>query len=209
MRRQRARALLVDLDGVLRRFDPAVAAAVEFKYGLDPGELLGTALDWPRLRAAVTGAVPHVDWMAEVAEVLAERVGGIGNARAAVSEWQAYRGEVDHALLDFLREVRATGLPVGLATNSTDRLDADLATLGLNGEFDVVVNSSVIGVHKPAPEFYARACEAVGVPPEWVLFVDDDDRAVRGARAARLPAYRWTGAHGLPYVRAALAIDQS
>jgi len=204
MRRRRAKALLVDLDGVLRRWDPVVIAATEKKYGLAPGELLDTAFEWPRLRAAVTGAVRHEDWMAEIAEVLAPKVGGIDVARAAVSEWQAYRGEVDHDVLALVREVRAAGLPVGLATNATDRLDGDLATLGLTGEVDTVVNSSVLGIHKPAPEFFTAAVEAVGVPAGLVLFVDDDDRAVRGARASGLLAYRWTGPEGLPYVRAAL-----
>lgn len=206
MRRQQARAMLVDLDGVVRRWDPAVAAGVEKKYDLPPGALTDTAFDWPRLRAVVTGAADHDAWLAEIADVLAERIGA-EQARAAVSEWQAYRGEVDVDVVAFVREVRAAGLPVGLVANGTDRLDGDLATIGLTGEFDVVVNSAVLGVHKPAPEFFARACEAVGVPAEWVLFVDDDDRAVRGARAARLPAYRWTGPAGLGYLRAALELS--
>jgi putative hydrolase of the HAD superfamily len=38
-----------------------------------------------------------------------------------------------------------------------------------------------------------------------VLFVDDDDRMISGARVAGLPAYRWSGPEGLRYVRAALA----
>ena len=204
MRRQRARALLVDLDGVLRRFDPGVVAATEKKYGLDAGELTAVAFDWPRLRAVVTGAADHDAWLAEIADVLAERVGGPENARAAVSEWQAYRGEVDPDVRALMREVRAVGLPVGLAANGTDRLAGDLATLGVAEEVDVVVNSSVIGVHKPAPEFFAKACELLGVPPEWVLFVDDEDRSVRAARAARMPAYRWTGPQDLDYLRASL-----
>jgi putative hydrolase of the HAD superfamily len=37
--------------------------------------------------------------------------------------------------------------------------------------------------------------------------VDDDDRVVGGARAANLLAYRWTGDHGLPYLRRALGLD--
>jgi putative hydrolase of the HAD superfamily len=61
-------------------------------------------------------------------------------------------------------------------------------------------------VHKPAPEFFERACAALNVEPPWVLFVDDDDRTVRGARAAKLPSLRWTGPENLPYLRKALAL---
>jgi putative hydrolase of the HAD superfamily len=109
-------------------------------------------------------------------------------------------------VLAFVRDVRAAGLPVGLATNATDRLPGDLGSLGLADEFDAVLSSWELKIHKPAPEFFAEACKALGLEPEWVLFVDDDDRAVRGARAARLPAYRWTGPEGIPYLRRALGL---
>jgi putative hydrolase of the HAD superfamily len=70
----------------------------------------------------------------------------------------------------------------------------------------VVINSSVIGVHKPTTEFFATACRAVRRAPALCLFVDDTDRHVRGARVAGLSAYRWNGAADLPYIRAAIGL---
>jgi putative hydrolase of the HAD superfamily len=148
MARGRAIALLVDLDGVLRQWDP-------------------------------------------------ENV-------AAVAERGSYRGVVDTEVLAFLREVRATGVRVGLAVDATDRLDADLTALGLTGEVDAVLNPRALGGSKPSKEYFQQACRAIGAPPERVLLVDDSDRSVRGARAAGLSAHRWTGPHDLPYLRAAL-----
>ncbi|WFF03362.1 HAD-IA family hydrolase [Micromonospora sp. WMMD964] len=205
MARERATALLLDLDGVLRRFDPAVAAGVERDYGLADGVLQEIAMQWGRLRPVLTGQVSHAQWVDSVADALAEPAGGPDRARAAVEQWQRYRGEVDTAVLDFVREVRAAGITVGLGTNATDLLDADLAALGLVGEFDVVVNSSTLGVHKPAPEYFQAACVALATAPARVLFVDDEDWAVRGARAAGLSAHRWGGHADLRYLRAALA----
>ena len=199
--RDRARALLVDLDGVLRRWDPAPMIAVELKYGLKPAALLETAMAWDVYRPAMAGELTDEEWMAAVAGRLplpAEE------AAAAVAEWQAYRGEVDPEALAFVREVRAAGRPVGLATNGSDRLRGDLDALGLTAEVDLVINSSELKVHKPAPEFFRGACLAIGVEPKYVLFVDDDDRAVSGARAARLAAYRWAGPQHVPYLRKAL-----
>ncbi|MBM0239530.1 HAD-IA family hydrolase [Micromonospora sp. ATA32] len=205
MARERATALLVDFDGVLRRWDPQVAAGVERRYGLSEGVLTEIAMQWGRLQPVVVGQVSHADWVTSVVDALTESVGDADRARAAVEEWQRYRGEVDPEVLAFVREVRAAGVPVGLATNATDLLDADLAALDLVGEVDVVVNSSVLGVHKPAKEYFQAACEALETPPKRVLFVDDEDWAVRGARAAGLSAHRWGGPEDLRYLRAALA----
>ena len=198
MARARPTALLVDLDGVLRRWDPEVPARIEAAHGLPAGALEKTAMDWSRLRPAITGEVTHAGWMAGVAEAL--------GAPAAVAEWQRYRGEVDPDVLALVREARAAGVPVAIATNATDHLDADLETLGLTGEVDAVVNSSVVGAHKPTREFFAAAAAALRTPPDRMLLVDDSDRFVRGARVAGLPAYRWTGPTDLRYIRAALAL---
>ncbi|MGS2614732.1 HAD family hydrolase [Micromonospora sp. LZ34] len=205
MARERATALLVDFDGVLRRWDPAVAAGVERRYGLAEGVLTEIAMQWGRLQPVLTGQVSHADWMTSVADALAEPAGGAQRARAAVEEWQRYRGEVDTDVLDFVREARAGGIRVGLATNATDLLDEDLAALGLVGELDVVVSSYRLGVNKPAKEYFQAACQAVAAPPDRVLFVDDEDWSVRGARAAGLSAHRWSGPDDLRYLRAALA----
>ncbi|MET8120739.1 HAD-IA family hydrolase [Micromonospora sp. NPDC005189] len=204
MARERATALLLDFDGVLRRWDPAVPAGVEREYGLSEGVLGEIAMQWGRLQPVLTGQVSHADWMSSVADALTEPAGGPDRARAAVEQWQRYRGEVDTEVLDFVREVRAAGIRVGLGTNATDVLDADLAALGLADELDVVVNSSAVGVHKPAPEYFQAACVALRTLPAKVLFVDDEDWAVRGARSAGLSAHRWGGHGDLRYLRAAL-----
>ena len=182
MRRQPPRALLIDLDGVLRH----VATP-------PPAE----AFAWARLRPVLAGEVSQAQWLADAPAVDAD----------AVAAWAADPGTVDPAVRDFVAEVRAAGIPVGLAANGTDRLPEVLALLGLTGAFDAVVNSAVVGVHKPAPGFFDAAVEAIGVPAPWVLFVDDDDRDIRAARAKQIIGYRWTGPDGLPYLRAALGLS--
>ena len=39
--------------------------------------------------------------------------------------------------------------------------------------FDVVVESSKVGVRKPEPRFYEIACELLGVRPAECVFLDD------------------------------------
>jgi putative hydrolase of the HAD superfamily len=204
MSRDRARALLIDLDGVLRRWDPAPMIAVEVSHGLKPAALLETAMSWDIYRPAMAGEITDAEWMRLVADRLSLDA---AEAEAAVAEWQSYRGEPDPEVLAFVREVRAAGRPVGLATNATDRLRDDLTRLALADEVDVVISSWELKVHKPAPEFFQKACELIGVEAKQVLFIDDDDRVVRGARAAGLSAYRWSGPEHLDYLRKALDIS--
>jgi putative hydrolase of the HAD superfamily len=199
--RDRARALLIDLDGVLRRWDPAPMIAVEVKYGLKPASLLETSMSWDIYRPAMAGEISDEEWMGLVASRLPLDE---AQASAAVAEWQAYRGEVDPEALEFIRSVRAAGRTVGLATNATDRLRADLDALGLTGEVDVILSSWEMKVHKPAPEFFQQACVAIRTLPKHVLFVDDDDRVIGGARAAGLSGYRWAGTEHVPYLRKVL-----
>ncbi|MFF5293443.1 HAD family hydrolase [Paractinoplanes globisporus] len=204
MSRERAQALLIDLDGVLRRWDPAPMIAVELEYGLKPAALLETAMSWDIYRPAVTGEITDAEWM----RLIASRLPIDPSAAAeAVARWQEYRGEPDPDALALVREVRAGGRKVGLATNATDRLRPDLDALGLTDEVDVVISSWELKVHKPAPEFFALACEAIGTSPGNVLFVDDDDRVVRGARAAGLSAYRWTGPHHIELLKKVLEVS--
>ena len=49
--------------------------------------------------------------------------------------------------------------------------------------FDVVVESSVVGVRKPEPRFYELALEALGVGPDECVFLDDLGVNLRPARA--------------------------
>jgi putative hydrolase of the HAD superfamily len=148
------------------------------------------ALVWALQRAAYAGEISHDEWVAAVPD----------------ADWPTGPGTVDADVLALVADVRAAGTPVALAANGTDRLPADLTALGLDEAFDVIVNSSVLGIHKPAPEFFAGVCQAVGTAPGWTMYVDTDDRVIRAARAAKLLAYRWSGPSGSAYLRAALGL---
>jgi putative hydrolase of the HAD superfamily len=49
--------------------------------------------------------------------------------------------------------------------------------------FDVVVESSVVGVRKPEPRFYELACEQLGIEPSDAVFLDDLGINLKPARA--------------------------
>jgi putative hydrolase of the HAD superfamily len=206
--REQPRSLLVDLD-VIRRFDRAHESTVEQRHGLPRGSLAQAGSEWSRLRPALVGEVSADAWRRSVAAALIDATRGAvpaGAAAQAVAEWTAQRGEVVPEVLDLVRATRAHGLPVGLTANTVSSVDDDLAALGLAGEFDAVVSSTAVGVHKPTREFFAAACLALRTVPARCLYLDDEDRDVAGARVAGLSAHRWTGPSDLPYLRAALGL---
>ncbi|MEU0552899.1 HAD-IA family hydrolase [Dactylosporangium sp. NPDC006015] len=195
----RPTALLIDFDGVLRRHDPAIAELVELRHGLEPGAILAAGLEWDRQLPAITGQIKRDEWLESIAEAL-------GVDGSVVQEWDAYKGEIVPEVLRFVKDVRAAGMKVGLATNAMDDLGDILALHGLTKQFDAVANSSEISVHKPAPGFFRAACALIGAHPKQCLFIDDTDRNIRAARAAGLSAYRYTPGDDLSYARKALGI---
>lgn len=199
--RERAQALLLDFDGVLRHYDPAVDHAVEDRFGLDRGTILKTAMEPDRYQRLVSGGWTRSEWHSDIAAYLEIPLD-------AMAELTAYRGYVDHEVLAFVRDVRAAGVPVALCTNAPRDLDDDLAQLGLVEEFDAVVNSAVVGAAKPTPDYFKAACLAVRTVPRLCLFVDDSHRNVEGARRVGIAAYRWNGVVDLPYLKAALGVPQ-
>jgi len=203
---QRPTALLVDFDGVLRTFDASLNAKIEQRYGLEPGTVLDTALEWDRLLPAITGRITRAQWLATVADTLADRVGGPQRAAELMDEWVVYPGSIDPEVLRFVRDVRAAGHPVAVATNSTAEFRDVLDSFGLSGEFDAVANSAEIGVHKPAREYFDAACALLATPPSRCMLIDDVDRMIRGARAAGLTAYRFTPGDDLSYPRRAFGL---
>jgi putative hydrolase of the HAD superfamily len=162
--------VLFDLDGVVRKFSNSQWPEIP-PVAFDPG----------LLDQAVTGQITDEQWRAEVLRRL-----GPGSADA-VAEWSASCGEVNHAVLDIVRAARAA-VRVGLLTNGTSRLAADLEVLGIAGEFDVIFNSAEIGVAKPDVAVYRLACDRLATVPERVFFVDDSPGHVDGAREAGMQA---------------------
>ena len=77
-------------------------------------------------------------------------------------------------------------LKTGLLTNNyapmaSSERSPELAEL--MGWFEVVIESSVVGVRKPDPAFYTMACEALEVGPSGCVFLDDLGVNLKPARA--------------------------
>ncbi|MGM1060311.1 HAD-IA family hydrolase [Saccharothrix sp. Mg75] len=174
--------LLLDLDGVLRRFGPD--APIEDRFGLPRGTLarVSFALSVP----AVTGRVTDAEWRAAVRDQLVREGVPEDRAAAAVAAWTR-TGEVVPEALELVRRVRGR-CRVALLSNATDRLPGDLSALGLNREVDAVVTSARLGVAKPSPEAFRRALRVLQHSASSTLFCDDNEQNAAAARTIGLDA---------------------
>ena len=188
------RALLIDLDGVIRRWDPDIMGAAERRHGLRSGLLAETAFDEALLSAAVTGALSDSEWRAEIVARLVPAHGE--RAALAVAQWSESVGELDHGVLELVRSFRRRHT-VGLISNATSRLEDDLARLGIVGHFDHIFNSCRLGVRKPSPGIFLAACETLSVEPEECAFVDDTAAHVESAAELGLLTHHFRGTDGL------------
>jgi putative hydrolase of the HAD superfamily len=184
------RAVLFDLDGVIRHWDRAPVRRIEAAHRLAPGALDAVAFAPARLRPALVGTVTDAEWRAEVRR---ELVAHFGPAAAdAVDEWSAVPGRVDARAVALVARVRARAA-VALLTNATTRLERDLVDAGLDEVFPFVVSSCDVGTVKPEPAIYEHALTRLGVDADRCGYVDDDAANVEAAAALGLHAIHFTG----------------
>ena len=86
-------------------------------------------------------------------------------------------GDVRPRMVALLDRVKAAGFHVACLTNNIVGEGPDNARsrqiADIMAKFDVIVESSKIGVRKPEPRFYEIACELLGVNPDECVFLDD------------------------------------
>ena len=97
-------------------------------------------------------------------------------------------GEVRPRMVNALDSLRARGFRLACLTNNINGAgdgDADRRQRvgAVMARFDIVVESSKIGVRKPEPRFYEIACEQLGVQPAACVFLDDLGINLKPARA--------------------------
>lgn len=177
------KAALFDLGGVLTS-SPVIAIR---EYAIARG------VDYSVLGPMI--AEPHLAWSRwERSEISAdqfmvdfEREGrerGITVSARGVMDaafgGQSTREEVVAVVRHLKGKVR-----LGAITNNVVREGAEPrpTTYVLDELFEVVIESSVVGLRKPDPRIYQLACERLGVTPEECVFLDDIGANLKGARA--------------------------
>lgn len=97
--------------------------------------------------------------------------------------------EPNERFVAFMRELRGRGHAMAICTNNVREWSVRWqAMVPVSELFDVVIDSSELGVRKPDPRIYEATLTALGVPAEAAVFIDDleincDAAASLGMRA--------------------------
>jgi putative hydrolase of the HAD superfamily len=193
------RAVVFDVGGVLTSSPFDAFARYERAHGLPDGFLRLVNATNPDTNAWARLERREVD-LDRFALLFEEEARALGHAVDGHDVLALLAGDLRPAMVEAVRRC-AERLSTALLTNNfvvDPALErADLAEV--HGLVDVVLESSKLGVRKPDPRIYRLACEALGVAPDEVVFLDDLGVNLKPARAL--------GMHTIKVVDPADALD--
>ena len=175
------RAVLWDFGGVIlsspfeafNRHEQATGLPADFIRGVNATDPHTNA--WAKLERSEVS-------LDEFDSLFAEESARLGHEVRGATILELLAGEIRPEMVEALRRVRAAGLATACLTNNivsgddtehadpTGRRERVAEVMAM---FDVVVESSKVGIRKPEPRFYEIACELLGVEPTECAFLDD------------------------------------
>lgn len=125
------------------------------------------------LLAGQLSLAEFIDWIAGEVDLTKEQL-------EEFADDYYYSGQVKKEVKDIISNLKQN-CQAGLITNDIGYLQQKLDYLGLDELFDQVINSFTVGHCKPSPEFYQAVVDQLAVPPEEILFIDDDQHSLQVA----------------------------
>ncbi|MFI1415001.1 HAD family hydrolase [Streptomyces sp. NPDC020707] len=179
--------LLFDMNGLFRHWHDTGARTSERLANLPEGTITRYAYNHPTYRLARVGILTDQQWADDVSDRLTADFGP--HIRDALTPWRTDRGQPEPQMIKLLAELRRQ-VPVGVLSNSTDALRADLQHHGIT--FDHVFPSAELGVDKPSPHAFNSAADRMGISPQALVYFDDEPTFVHAARSIGMQAHLFT-----------------
>jgi epoxide hydrolase-like predicted phosphatase len=179
------KAVIWDLGGViLRTEDWQPRECWETKLGLATGELHRLVFEGELGRKAAVGrAEVHDIWdsISTMFDLSAEDL-----RELETDFWSGDR--IDDELVAYIRGLRPA-YRTALLSNAWPSVRETLENRWEIADiFDAITLSCEVGFAKPDPRIYQLSLEALGLPAEQVLFIDDFERNIEGARRVGMSA---------------------
>lgn len=185
---RRGSVLVLDLGGVAARWLPDRRLhAVAQLSGLPPATIDQLVFESGFEDAGERGRFTEQEYVAALRDLLGVRADQTDELRAA---WAAAY-EPDARVL---RVVERAPARTALFTNNGPLVEAALAheLSAIDAAFDRCLFAWRLGIGKPEPAAFEQVAAELDAAPEQVVFVDDSQENVDGARAAGWRAHRFT-----------------
>jgi epoxide hydrolase-like predicted phosphatase len=179
------RAVVFDIGGVLEKTpDLGVDRLWETRLGLPAGDIHA------RMRDVWQGGSIGTITLDDVHEAIRARL-GLDDQKLAqfmADLWREYLGTANTELIEYARRLRPR-YRTGIVSNSfVGAREREQAAYGFEDLVEEIVYSHEAGFSKPDPRIYALICTRLNVPPGEMVFLDDVEACVAGARDAGIRA---------------------
>ncbi|MBI2445658.1 HAD family phosphatase [Candidatus Micrarchaeota archaeon] len=176
-------AVIFDFDGVILDSEPEHHEAFETLFernGIPFSETPQTMTGIPARKL-----IPMVAGKAGIT-LSAEKIAAMDRQRDEIYlDLILHRATLLPGALEMLQSLKRARIKIALASSSNDRLlQAILPRVGLFGVFDAVIGGDHVPHGKPNPDIFLKAAEALGVPPNGCVVIEDANAGVQAARAA-------------------------
>ena len=183
--------VIFDFGQVLVRFDPEYMCS---RYAKENdvkllSEVVFDRLYWDRLDA---GTISDDEVISAVCARLPESLHE--TAKKIYFKWIYNIPEID-GMREVIKLCRERGFGVYLLSNISTYFSERRDEIPMLKLLDGCVFSAECGMVKPSREIFAHICEKYALTPEETLFVDDNEKNVRGAEEFGIHAYRFDGDH--------------
>lgn len=92
------------------------------------------------------------------------------------------------AMMELVNDLRAAGIATGMVTNNVQALGSWRDLADWDALFDIVIDSSAVGMRKPEARIFQHACSELGVSLAATAFLDDMQPNVDAAAALGMTA---------------------
>jgi beta-phosphoglucomutase family hydrolase len=101
-----------------------------------------------------------------------------------------------NGLENFLTKLKNAGVKMAMATSATvEDIDFILNKIPIRGDFDVIVNSSMVSKPKPNPQIFLKAAETLNRNTAQCVVFEDSFAGIKAARAAGMKVIAITTGH--------------
>ncbi len=189
---QTVKAVVFDFGNVLSLpQSPGTMAKLASLAGIDEATM--TSILWAQRGNYDRGIVSGIDYYRTMLASVGKVVPQATLERIVAADLNSW-ARINPESLKLAQDARALGLKIGILSNMPHEfLRLAQERFPLFKDVDAGIYSCELGCNKPEPEIYRALLAALGLEPGSVVFFDDIQENVDGARALGIQAFLWTG----------------